>query len=139
MFKRPENPDYIKPTVDCGEGLTKQSMKDETDINLIMKRYIKTGMVNFVNRNQAQYMEAPEIDFQTAMEVVTEANNTFSEMPAELRKRFSNDPGVFMDFVHDSANVEEMIALGLAERPEGYKHTLPAETAEKSSPDDKSA
>lgn len=92
----------------------------ETEISNIMKKYKKTGMVNFVNNNQAEYMEAPEIDFHQAMNVIAQANEMFDQMPSELRKKFNNDPGNFMDFVHDKNNEAEMYDLGLAQRPPDY-------------------
>lgn len=106
-----------RPILICGESMTKQSHKDETDINLIMRKYQKTGLVSFVNERQPQYMEAPEIDFQTAMQIVTQANEMFADMPSSMRKRFHNDPGEFMEFVHNPDNAEEMVKLGLASPP----------------------
>lgn len=111
--KRPK-----RPTVDCGKGLTKQSMKSQCDVNLIMSKYHKTGLMNFVNTRQAEYMDVDNLDFQTAMNMVIDAQNMFADMPAELRKRFSNDPQNFFEFVHDPENIEEMYKLGLADRPE---------------------
>lgn len=115
---RPE--DYEKPTIDCGPGLTKQSHKNDSDINLIMSKYKKTGVINFVNNRQAEYMEVPDTDFQTAMNTITEANQMFAEMPAALRKKFGNDPGNFLSFVHDPKNLDEIYELGLVEPPEAW-------------------
>lgn len=120
MFSAKREEGYISPKLNCGEGRTKQSMKDETDINLIMAKYQKTGMVNFVNKNQGEYLDVPNIDFHEAMNAIKDANNMFGDMPSTIRKRFNNDPGEFLDFVHDPANVDEIYEMGLAERPEGW-------------------
>lgn len=109
-----------RPVITCDDGLTKQSMRDETDINLIMAKYQKTGMINFVNSRKGEYMEVPDVDFQTAMDAVVQGNQMFADMPSNLRKQFNNDPGQFMDFVHNPENKEAMYELGLAERPEGW-------------------
>jgi len=126
-FKAPK--EQPRPTVDTGPGLTKQSMAKDTDINLIMAKYQKTGLVNFVNENQGEYMEAPELDFHQAIEYIAKSKELFDEMPSSLRKRFNNDPGEFLDFVHDENNADEMVSLGLAKRVTEAPTTATAETA----------
>lgn len=120
MFTRrlKEDQVMVRPKIECGPGLTKQSMKDDTDINLILAKFRKTGTLNFVNNNEGEYMDVPEIDFHTAMNVITEANQMFEQMPSHLRKEFKNDPGEFMDVMHDPEQRERVYDLGLAKRPE---------------------
>jgi len=115
-FLRPDWEESPRPTIDCGPGKTKQNMKDETDINLIMARYQKTGLINFVNTRQAEYMNSNPVDFHQAMNIIAESNSIFADMPAYLRKKFNNDPGQFLDFVQNEENRPEMIELGLVER-----------------------
>jgi len=117
MFTSPKHEGRERKKLDCGPGLTKQSMRAETDINLIMSKYKKTGTVNFVNQNQGEYLDLPEIDYHEALNMITESNRMFGEMPAHLRSKFKNDPGVFMDFIHDPKNIDEIYDLGLAQRP----------------------
>jgi len=45
------------------EGMTRQSFKDECDVNNIVKTFTQTGMINHIPRTQPQYGDAPEIDF----------------------------------------------------------------------------
>lgn len=106
-----------RPVLETGKGLTKQSFTDETNINLIMRKAQKTGLVSFVNKHQGEYMDAPEMDFQEAMNYVNEANQMFLDMPAKLRKQFDNDAGKFLDYVHDPQNEESLYEMGLAIRP----------------------
>jgi len=47
-------------------SLTRQSFKDECDVNLIVKRYTETGMINHIPRSTPQYGDAPEGDFLQA-------------------------------------------------------------------------
>ena len=43
----------------------------------------------------------------------------FAAMPAEVRDRFQNDPGRFLEFANDASNYEEALKMGLAiKRPE---------------------
>jgi len=122
----------VRPTIDCGPGRTKQYMRDETNINLIMDKYQKTGLVDFVSRRQPEYMETEPVDFQNAMNTVIEAQNLFSELPSSIRKKFQNNPSEFYDFVSDPSNTEEIYNLGLATRP--VQPPEPAQGPENSEP-----
>jgi len=127
----------VRPTLDTGEGLTKQSMKKDTDINFIVKKYQRTGLADFVSKRQPEYMEAPDMDFHAALNYINEANDMFADMPSNLRKRFNNDPGEFLDFVHNPDNAEEMAELGLVKRnPEQPTAAVSEATPETSPPGD---
>ena len=98
---------------DFGEDMAKQSMKDECDINQIMARYIKTGVLEHVRTYSPEYGYATGLDFKEAMDLVVGAQAMFSELPSAIRKRFANDPAQFLDFVSNPDNVEELRKLGL--------------------------
>lgn len=95
-------------------GRAKQSMRDECDINRIMSKFQKTGVINHVARYQGRYGEATSMDYRECLETVKRAQDMFADLPAKARKRFGNDPAEFLAFVSDPENVEEMRALGLA-------------------------
>lgn len=100
-------------------SLTKQSFKNECDINLIMKKWQKTGVLPQARSAQPCYGDFTGIsDYQSALNAVAEAQDTFLALPSALRARFSNDPSLFLEFVQNPANIDEMISLGLAERSE---------------------
>jgi Chlamydia-phage Chp2 scaffold (Chlamy_scaf). len=54
-------------------------------------------------------------DFQSAMNVLVQAERSFMGLPANVRKRFSNDPGQMMEFLNDSSNYDEAVKLGLVQ------------------------
>ncbi len=117
-----------------GKGRAKQSFKDECDINKILAKYQKTGAVTHLNKHGAQYGEATSLDFRGAMELVTNAQNMFEDLPSSLRTRFANDPAQFMDFVQDiEKNEDEMRELGLlppkSEQSPTVESPNPVETA----------
>ncbi len=97
-----------------GRGRTKQADADSVDINLIMKRYIKTGMIDHLSRYGAEYGFASSITFHEAMNVVTKADQMFADLPAQARRRFGGDPAEFLEFVQNPENQAEMVKLGLA-------------------------
>lgn len=96
-----------------GPGRTKQAFKDECDINQIMARYQKTGVIDFVTKHQARYGDVTGMDFQESMQLVAQAQSMFNDLPSGIRNRFENDPAKFMDFVHDPKNASEMAEMGL--------------------------
>lgn len=100
-------------------GRTQQSFKDDVDINLIMRRFERTGMIDHLNEYKGQYgdfLDVPQ-SFHEAMDQVIAAEGMFMTIPAKVRARFHNDPGEFLAFVSDPANADEMYELGLAKRP----------------------
>lgn len=101
-----------------GPGRTKQSFKDECDINQIMARYQRTGVLDFQNRNAPQYGDCTGVEFQAGLELVMKARRLFAELPSTVRRRFANDPGEFLDFVNDERNRAEAITMGLVRAPE---------------------
>lgn len=109
---------------DDSPSLTKQSFKDECDINRIMSKWEKTGVIDHVRQIQGQYGDFTDVkDYRSALDAVIQAQDAFDGFPAELRARFSNDPALFLDFVQDPSNMEEMIKLGLAEAPKVNQDT----------------
>lgn len=104
---------------DFDESRTKQSEKDFCDINLIMKKFAKTGDQSLFNRRTATYgdvYDAP--DYVEAFNRVTAVNELFASLDARTRERFGNSPKTFLDFAANPANVNELVELGLLERVE---------------------
>lgn len=97
---------------------TKQSFKDECDINNIMRRYAATGQVDHVSARTPLYGEIPALDFQAAMALVVEAREQFALLSSEVRDRFSNDPARLLGFLEDPANRAEGERLGLLKAAE---------------------
>lgn len=96
-------------------SLAKQSFKDECDINNILAKYRKTGLVTHLAKYGGNYNELPLVDdYHDALNQILAAKDAFLELPAEMRKFFNNDPAEFLDFVNDPENVDAMIDMGLA-------------------------
>lgn len=92
---------------------TKQSFKDECDINTIMSRYQSTGELPDLAQRAPQYLDATGMDYQDMQNKVVEANNLFNALPSKIRNRFANDPGEFLAFVSDPSNHSELQSMGL--------------------------
>ena len=111
-----------------GKGRTKQEFAKDCDINLIMEKYKRTGMIEHVKRYEGSYGSfLGGQDFQTAMFAVAQAREMFESLPAETRARFGNDPAAFLHFVEDEKNIDEMRELGLLEVPPEIPPEKPVE------------
>lgn len=113
------NYDRRKASLACGLecydlSRTQQSQKDEADINMIVKRFGLTGQLPS-NVRAPTFGDFDQVnDFQTAMNVIVEAERSFMKMPAEVRSRFNHSPQLFVEFCSDEKNLPEMRKLGLA-------------------------
>lgn len=99
-----------------GEGLTKQSFKDECDINILMARYMETGILDHVREEQGQFLDVSDQDYQQAMDTIANAKTLFFELPSKVRDRFENDPQKLLEFVHDPRHTEEAVELGFIDK-----------------------
>lgn len=98
-----------------GEGKTKQSEAKACDINVIVKRFHKTGVLPIANRS-AFFADVSQMgDYVTVMGHIREASEAFERLPSKVRKQFDNNPGLFLDFCADPANRQEMVDMGLIE------------------------
>lgn len=99
------------------ETMAKQSFKDETNINTIMAKYQKTGIVEHVQKVQGSYGDFSNVqEYQLSLNQVIEAQEAFDQLPALIRKRFNNDPAHLMSFLEDDKNRDEAIKLGLIDQ-----------------------
>jgi len=114
------NYDSDKVSVETGlacedPSLAQQQFKDECDINTILDRFNVTGQLP-VSALQPQFGDFSGVtDYQSALNAVLDAQESFDALPARVRERFANDPAAFVDFCLDEANRGEMKALGLIE------------------------
>jgi len=110
---------HERETAPCvGKSLTHQSEMASCDINRIMHKFEKTGILEHRNNFEGQYGDFLDAsDYQTSINQVIEADEMFQTLPAKLRRRFHNDPAAFLEYVSNPENTEEMYQLGLAIRP----------------------
>lgn len=108
-------------------SLAVQDAKDEVDINTIVRRFGLTGELPSDVRAPTFGDFTGVGDYHQAMNAIALANEAFEEMPAEVRYRFHNDPGEFVEFCSREENREEMKALGLLAPVEAAQAVLPPE------------
>lgn len=109
--KKPHTYSICFPSV---SPYTKQSFKDECDINTLMARYQSTGEIPVINQLAPQYLDVTQgFDFVEMQHQVLEAQYLFNQLPSTLRSRFANNPAEFIAYCQDEANLPEMKKLGL--------------------------
>lgn len=97
-----------------GPGRTKQAFKKECDVNTIMAKYKKTGLLPRLISREPRYGDfSAAVDYQAAMNTVIFAQEQFAALPAKVRGRFGNDPRQFLEFAENPENAEEMRKMGL--------------------------
>jgi len=119
FFRTPYNYDTNKVSDETGlrcldASLTQQQFKDEADINTIVDRFLRSGVMPSPV-TMPQYIDYEGVfDFQTAMNVVRAADENFMRLDAKVRSRFNNSPQEFLEFFSNPDNTEEAVFLGLA-------------------------
>lgn len=99
-------------------SLTEQHHRDDCDINTIVSRYNRTGILP-VNNLPPIYGDVSLMpkDYAEATSMISSANSWFSSLPSALRSRFDNSPEKILSFLSDPANHDEAVKLGLVEAP----------------------
>jgi phage internal scaffolding protein len=116
MFTRVES---VPCDFDTGsESMTKQSMKEECDINNILRQYQMTGVLSHVNEAQPQYADLPEpLEYQEALHKVQEAEAAFYRLPKEVRDRYGNDPAGLLQALANPAEAGFLQEQGILNAP----------------------
>ncbi|AXH78142.1 MAG: internal scaffolding protein [Microviridae sp.] len=97
---------------------THQAFAKDANINHIMKRYQKTGLLvdpgSVRVYRQAQFGDFSNlVDLPSTLETIRKAELNFMALPALVRERFNNDVSNLLDFVQDPKNLVEAIDLKL--------------------------
>jgi len=101
-------------TVNDEPEVTKQSFKDDADINFILRDYSRSGVVRHLNEARARYADVSDaMDYSDALMVVKSAEAEFFSLPVKVRKVFRNSPAAFLDAAHDPAKRELLERAGL--------------------------
>lgn len=97
-----------------GRGRTRQSFKDSCDINSIIGRWKKDGVLPHMSASAPQFVDLTDAhDYKASLDRVFDAQEAFYTLHPSLRKRFDNDPAEFLSYMDDPSNIPEMVDLGL--------------------------
>ena len=101
-----------------GESMTQQQFKDECDVNNILSKYRKTGLITHLSKHKGEFGDFSSVtDYQTSLARLEQAHDSFQQLPSELRSKFHNDPKNLIEFLADPKNDEDAIKYGLKIKP----------------------
>lgn len=96
-------------------GRTKQSFREEVDINKIVARSRAGQIVSHVARGVPTYQDVSDVgDYKGALDMVRNADAFFQKLPAKVRAAFGNDPAAFLDATESNEGRAKLVELGLA-------------------------
>lgn len=91
------------------DGRTKQSFKDQTNINKILARAANGQTISHISKYGAVYGDFSDIDdLLAARDKLERGKQIFHELPGEIRREFANDPSKFFHYVNDPRNAEDL-------------------------------
>ena len=85
--------------IDEAESVVQQQFAEECDINTIVKRFGITGELPNGVAMPLSGDFTGVTDFQTVMQLIRQAQESFYELPAEVRARFGNNPAEVISFL----------------------------------------
>ncbi len=99
-----------KPKV-YDDGRTKQSFKDQTDINKILAKASRTRAISHLDKWGGQYGDFTGFDMMEAQNNLAKAHRIFDELPGEIKREFQQNPSEFFKFASDPANAGRLTQL----------------------------
>ena len=95
---------------DFSESRVKQSFKDSTDINKIIKKAQVSGsLAHALKYDAAVYGEFTGVDLLGAYQQIERAKKIFAELPSEVRREFDQDAFKFAEYASDPANIDDLV------------------------------
>ncbi len=99
----------IHPAIIYEDGRTKQSFRDECDINLIMQRAAVGGTISHLTKYEGIYADFSDFDFFEQTQMLTRGREVFDDLPAEVRREFGQSPAAFFEYVNDPKNKDDLL------------------------------
>jgi hypothetical protein len=97
-----------------GPSVTKQSFKEDCDVNVIVNRFMSGGELTHLSRVAPQYGDVSgAVDLQAALELVEDAWEEFEQLPARVRSACDNSPVNFEYMVSSEEGRAELARLGM--------------------------
>lgn len=101
----------VGATVNELPSMTRQADAESCDINTIMKRYEKTGVLPPYT-SPGFFADVSALgDFHVVTDTVAKVTAVFEQLPAALRSEFGNDVAEFVNWATDPQNAGELKSL----------------------------
>lgn len=126
------------PTVlDSYDSMVQQSEAQIADINEIVARYQKTGILDHLSRHESSFGSITGEQYKDYCDAIAQTNSLFEQLPSAAREFFQNDKAAFLDYVSDLTEDrrDQLAEFGLvppsqrASGPDGLPAELPSEAS----------
>jgi hypothetical protein len=99
-------------------SMCQKHFQDECNINNILKKYRKTGIIDHVTKARLVYGDFNQYkDAAQNLDKVAKAQQLFEQLPAELRNEFKNSIPGFFDYISQAKNFDQCVAWGIFDKP----------------------
>ncbi len=117
---KPRNHYWREPlkTAPGEDGRTEQHHAKSCDINTIMARYVKTGVMDHISKYEPRYGDVSSADWQAAQNLVAGVKTEFEELPAYVRDYYEGNADNYLDAMQTDEGVNELRNI----RPPGQKY-----------------
>lgn len=130
-----EEPKKVHVYLNTGdESTVEQSHRDQTDVNLIVKTYQRTGQAPQMAWRQPQFGDfSIAVALEDAFNMVREAREAFETLPSAVRALAGNSPTTLLEMLADEGAMAALVKVGLQvtekkpEEPEGGQNPTPQE------------
>jgi len=111
------------------KGQTQQHFTEACDVNNIVERYQRTGILDHVNPATGRYGYAPSRSYADVAFAVAAMRSQYETLPEKVRERFPDFYG-FVDAFDDPNAQSALVELGLIPPPAGVPEAgAPADRA----------
>lgn len=83
----------------CGKTMTEQHHEKHCNINNIMAKYQKTGLIDHVKKHGGTYGDVTGQEFKEAQDLIASQKSIFYELPSSVRDQLGNDPANYLNLV----------------------------------------
>lgn len=109
-------------------SMTKQAFAKDADINNIMDKYTKTGVLPSGTRAPMFGDFSSGEEYQSIQNKLIQAQSDFSLLPSDVRELFDNDVKALLDFASNPDNAQELEnLLGIGSAAEGTSAPEPTQ------------
>lgn len=116
MKARKQNDNMSIQKVTAGGCKTQQHMREMCNVNKIMEKQQRTGLVPCTRLNPRYGDFSNGLSYHDSLNKLKYAEEEFELLPAQVKKRFRQDPAEIIDFLQDEKNRIEAEDLGLIPR-----------------------
>lgn len=124
----------IDPGIECTleERKTQSEFAEDCDVNLLVARYRKTGVMPDVTQRASEALYGDFSAIPSRMEmfnIVENAWDAFNALPPDVRREFNNDAAEFLAATETLEGVERLKKVGLGKPTDPVKTPLEASVA----------